>query len=303
MTVSVLSIMIAAFGNILLQCKRVTSTSHRILRTNHQVSVISGTIRRDFRRLTRDAFLYIGQSDDDHGAMVFCSGEPTRSLLKTTTAEGGSEGARGFGSFIAYGLCQQEAAADGEENDPPYDVLWRPEYIFHTDGNTDLADLARKVTGSPVTLQDVKSWGADESDSDEQSAVTKILAQKATPVTMTPKTVLEAADLWKVMSKDIAYLSIMWTSGDVEIGEGSKPASYKWYGLPWVPGDKETPGAYGEPVPDPDGGSLPMLWTGGGSAGWPKAVKVEIGLTTYVRTPSGEEARIVAIEVICDVLP
>jgi hypothetical protein len=82
------------------------------------------------------------------------------------------------------------------------------------------------------------------------------------------------------------------------------PPTYKWYGLEWDPaGGDEGEGAYTS-VSDPDSGdSLPMLWMGSESGGWPKAVKVEIGLTTYVRTSSGEEPRIVPIEVICDILP
>ena len=68
-SVTILVIMILAFGTILSQGQRVVSRSQRIIRANAQVAAIAQVFRRDVGSITTDGFLHIGTSDGP--AMVF----------------------------------------------------------------------------------------------------------------------------------------------------------------------------------------------------------------------------------------
>lgn len=254
-TVATLGIILAAFGNVLLQCKRVTTAAHKGMRANHRASVISEMIRRDFRRMTRDGFLCI-TSNNGHGAVVFCTGDPSRSILGD---------AKGFGSFVAYGMVQRAGGLDA-----PIDVLWRPEYIFKTEGDDTPPDVASHVTSDYTTLAKVKT--ADLAAA--TSLANTILAQSAIPVAMPPTTISEAADLWKVVSADIKYLSITWTDASVQADSTSdKVLSFNWY----------------------DSG----LWTAGNPHNWPKAIRFMYAINDD-ELPPGHPG---VYEVIVDILP
>lgn len=255
-TVATLGIILAAFGNVLLQCKRVTTAAHKGMRANHRASVISEMIRRDFRRMTRDGFLCI-TSNNGHGAVVFCTGDPSRSILGD---------AKGFGSFVAYGMVQRAGGLDA-----PIDVLWRPEYIFKTEGGDNPADVASRVAPNYATLAKVKA--ADRAAASTLAA--SILAQSATSVAMPPTTISEAADLWKIVSANITYLKVTWTDASVQVGDSRELEllGFNWY----------------------DSG----MWTAGNPHNWPKAIRFMYAINDD-ELPPGHPG---VYEVIVDILP
>ncbi|KKN95084.1 hypothetical protein LCGC14_0181520 [marine sediment metagenome] len=289
-TVATLGIILSAFANVLLQCRRITTMAHRGIRANHRASVISEIIRRDFRRMTRDGFLCIS-SNNGHAGVVLCAGDPSRSILGD---------AKGYGSIIAYGLVQRTGGVAA-----PIDVLWRPEYIFKTEGTGSPEDLVTRISTNYLTLADVKS-------SDRFAANTLasgVLARSIIPVAMPPTTITGAADLWKVVTGDITYLSITWTDGSAPVGPEGKPVGgFNWYGIDRdqrldtyvIRGRNDSWGDQGANATEfASGGGYRALWTARNPHNWPKAIRFVYGIDDEQLPPGHPDA----YEVIVDTLP
>jgi len=197
-TITAMSLIVAAFGNILVQCKRVVTVSHRTMRANHRVAVITESIRRDFRRLSRDGFLYLGSSGGN-GTIVLTTGDATESVLGD---------AKGLGSFVAYGLT---TSSTSDEMSPT--VLWRPEYIFTDDESGSYPDTDKGL-GFNVTMQDLRA----ESAGGFQSLATSVIGRKG-PVPMPPESMSDAGELWQVLTDKVVEFKVAWTDGRTEAGD------------------------------------------------------------------------------------
>lgn len=289
-TVATLGIILSAFANVLLQCRRVTTMAHRGIQANHRASVISEIVRRDLRRMTRDGFLCIS-SNNGHAGVVFCAGDPSRSILGD---------AKGYGSIVAYGLVQRTGGLDA-----PVDVLWRPEYIFKTEGNDSPEDLVTKISTDYPTLADVKSCDRPAAN----TLAGGVLGRSLSPVAMPPTTVTEAADLWKVVTGDITYLSITWTDASAPVGPEGKPVGgFNWYGIDRdqsldayvIRSKNDQWGDQGANATEfASGGGYRALWTARNPHNWPKAIRFVYGINDE-QLPPGHPG---AYEIIVDVLP
>ena len=275
-SVTAMSIIIAAFGQILVQCKRVVITSHQTVRANHRVSATAETLRQDFRRLTRDGFLYIGAASGGRGAtVVMTTGEPTHSILGD---------AKGYGSLVAYALSDNNSVGGY--------VLWRPEYILASSAST-LPDTLN------ISIGDLKAMNR----TDCQTWAMNVLGTMV-DIPMPPRTMGEADVLWQAVTDKISVLSIMWTDGTADLN-GTDPAELNWYGIDWIPDDSEgTNGHYltttkGDGNIELGAGGYGALWTSSNPHNWPVAVKVKYRLDDD-ELPEGYSR---LQEVICETMP
>ncbi|MHC4984579.1 MAG: PulJ/GspJ family protein [Planctomycetota bacterium] len=204
-TVTAMSIIVAAFGSILVQCKRVVTMSYRTMRANHRVAVITESFRRDFRRLSRDGFLFLSSSGGS-GAISLTTGDATESVLGD---------AKGLGSIVAYGLTTSSTLDGGQPS-----VLCRPEFIFADDDSASYADTDTAL-GINVTMQNLRA---------ESVAGYRGLADKALntigPVPMPPDDMSDADQLWRVLSDKVVEFGVDWTTG--KAGSGDPVGDFIW---------------------------------------------------------------------------
>ena len=202
-TVTAMSIIIAAFGGILVQCKRVVTISYRTMRANHRVAVITESLRRDFRRLSRDGFLYLSSSGGN-GTICLTTGDATESILGD---------AKGLGSFVAYGLTTSTYGGSTPT------ILWRPEYIF-AEGSAVFADTDSAL-GYNVTMQDLRA----ESVQGYQGLAQNVLGTM-TPLPMPPQSMTDADELWRVLTDKVVDFRVDWTDG--RAASGTPPGDFIW---------------------------------------------------------------------------
>ena len=192
-TVTAMSIIVAAFGTILVQCKRVVTISHRTMRANHRVAVITESIRRDFRRLSRDGFLYLGGSGD-RGIVVLTTGDATASLLGD---------AEGLGSFVLYAITGSSTQGTGTGG-----ILLRPEYVLTEETSLQFDDTD-KALGHNLNLHDLHARTESEQRLLAQSMVNNCIFLMPVP----PDSMQDASELWRVLSNRVESLSVAWTDG------------------------------------------------------------------------------------------
>ena len=315
-TIAAMSIMMAAFGNILLQCKRVVSSTHRTLRMNHRISVVADLFRRDIGRLTKDGFLCITEVADGMPAIIFTVGGDTQSVVGDV---------EGIGAIVAWGI----AARQDPEN---LDILWRPEYVLYSQGTVeddpvagrlppDVADFLGGLadnadTDNPPdgildmsleTLKDIKAASHAEIAGDSATSdnmIDNLLSENDAVFRIPPPSKAEADKLWKAVCKDIDRLSIAWTDYSETANGG-----FKWYGLtwswsgsptsPWVfnvveqePGATTGPESYGT-----IGGGYRAVWTSHEPDKWPKAVRIQF----WFKEEALPEGFGKVYEVVCDI--
>ena len=127
-SVTILVIMLLAFGTILTQGQKVVSRSQRIIRANAQAAAIAQVFRRDMGGITTDGFLYIGS--DDAPAMVFTAvgsfTSQTSSLTPTPQANaavicysGGNDSSTGAQGKI---LCREAHLLTKPASAPAWNV-------------------------------------------------------------------------------------------------------------------------------------------------------------------------------------
>jgi len=116
--VTILVIMILAFGSILSQGQIVVTKSQRMIRANAQAAAIAQVFRRDVASITVDGFLHVGNSDSP--ALVFTA---MGSYVSRTTRSGVPPTATA--AVICY-----SAGSDASNSDAPGKVLCREAHLL-----------------------------------------------------------------------------------------------------------------------------------------------------------------------------
>lgn len=303
-TVAAMSIMMAAFGNILLQCKRVVNATHRTLRMNHRISVITDLFRRDVRRITKDGFLCITQIADGVPAIVFTTAGPNQSVLA---------GVQGYGSIVAWGIVGRR---EKDSMNTYLDTLWRPEFIFAVPGTDttgvpdDVADFI-PTQSALETLKDVKT----ASHGDISTMVDDLLGRAGAVFMIPPPSKVEADKLWMAVCRDMAVsesdgspfplAAITWT----DYSEQNADGSFEWYGLE-VTGSEEQGSWQARVNPKSADAGAPVgaeafggaggyraLWTSHEPGSWPKAIKLKF----WIDRDALPEGFGQVYEVVCDI--
>ena len=154
-SVTILVIMILAFGTILSQGQKVVTRSQRIIRANAQAAAIAQVFRRDVASITTDGFLHIGSGDAP--AMVFTSvgsfTSQTSSLDPTPQANaavicysGGNDSSTGAQGKI---LCREAHLLTKPAGAPAWNVT------TSDITNLYLSDIQMEATGAtPANIKD-----------------------------------------------------------------------------------------------------------------------------------------------------
>jgi len=268
-SVSILAGMILAFNVILSQSQRVVSGAQRSIRANSSGMAIAQVIRRDFRSISKDGFLYIGQDTD--ASRVVSGGTDKRPVVIFTTAglsESVTGNARGTGSLICYRAATNTVTSDD-------DILCRIGLVLSTEAST-----------SPVWAAGDR-WGTDLADINKMTEV-QIKSGIVTPLeaamqlTIPPNSASDIASLWKVLAHNVRVVG--GSSTDLKI-EYSLPNELGTWRLPPVAG---------------------VTWTYRNQDAWPVAIKFRLtmGTSSEVRralrdTENPDNA--VDYEVICPI--
>ena len=301
-TVAAMTIMMAAFGNILLQCKRVVNATHLNLRMNHRISVVADLFRRDIQRMTKDGFLCLTEMADGLPAIMFTTGGPSYSVLGDV---------EGYGSIVAWGLAGRR---EKDSMNTHLDVLWRPEYVFYSKGEIafdptggrqppDVANFMYPGDENNLeTLQMIKA-ATHEELAGPLGVIDNIVSENTATYMIPPPSKREADKLWKAVSRDIKRITIMWT----DYSEWNDDDSIKWYGMEWdysanleswsyaIKKQLETPTAGHPEFYSQDG--YRAIWTSHEPGRWPKAVRLQFYFADEA-LPSGFGK---VYEVICDI--
>ena len=211
-SVTILVIMILAFGTILSQGQRVVTRSQRIIRANAQVAAIAQVFRRDVGGLTTDGFLHITAGDGP--AMVFTSvgsfTSQTSDLTPTPQANA---------AVICY------SSGDDSSTGSQGKILCRE------------AHLLTKPTGAPawnpatndVTLLYLSDIQMEATGATPANIVAKFGGHAAIPTL--PKTLDEAKKTWPILVNGCTNINVTyrltggttwvntvktWTSKDVD---------------------------------------------------------------------------------------
>jgi len=107
--VTILVIMILAFGSILSQGQALVSKSQRMIRANAQASAVAQVFRRDVAAMTSDGFLYVG--NDDTPALLFTAVGPYISHVESIAGLPPTANA----AVISYNAAL-DLSASGESN-------------------------------------------------------------------------------------------------------------------------------------------------------------------------------------------
>ncbi len=213
---AILSLMILLFSMVLNSTQQVTSTAHATMRGNAAAAAIADVIRKNVARITKNGFLCITQTADDSPVLMFTTSGTTSSVTSNSVATE---------AVVMLGLCDNTAAQNSK-------VLWTkrmlldpnaPPLVTDDDLWTDVGFQAQPDRVSVNTLiTDSTTPGID------QEILTGIDVS----------TELDAySGLWQVLAVDCEGLSITWTDGLDNNGDGQMD----WYGIINQYDDTQTP--------------------------------------------------------------
>lgn len=332
--VSILAMIILAFGTILTQAQKVVKTSQTNMRTNSTVSAIAQVIRQDFRQLTRSGFLCITQTNGSVNSvprLLFTTAGTTRSKTLDVTGQYGipvygtiknqlydPHGTEyKFGTYSCL-VCQKWVL---NPNPNPTtilrDVWW--DYDLLEIQKLSRVELSNNFIGTNTTGL------LNAFPKDDDSAGPNVLY-------VPPRNADDLDRLWEVLSNETSRLSVMWT-------DGTKTSNVlNWYGILYndfdsdghsptnrkrVPRDPDwetktindvTDEEFEFNIPDvpnPADSNYRALWTHRNQTNWPKAIR--ISFVIYDKTmaegmqvddEAGDinvEARSKRYEVICPI--
>jgi prepilin-type N-terminal cleavage/methylation domain-containing protein len=286
--VTVLSLLILMFGRVITQAQRVVSGSQERMRSSAEATAVTQVIRSDLRQATQHGFLAIAQRDDDTPQLMVTTAGVTPSKTHPRVSSGG---------VSIFGLCDNESG----DSDPNYRVLYAQRLVLGdlAEGdviNWDLANVQRRNrarlaagAGSLVEyLSQTLPPGAVDVGSGGRPAI-HIPVQNLGDI--------EA--LWQVLVPQCAWMSVMWTDGDVPAGNDG----LRWYGVDWVKDpvtedwgyeprwrdgagtDADTWAADDTLVEFEDArGGYRAVWTHHNQGAWPKAVRLRFKLDDELGT-------------------
>jgi hypothetical protein len=266
--VAILAVIIVTFSIILSQTQRVVSTGQQAMRANATAAAVEQAIRKDFRRLSHNGFLFIYGQEDRMQCWLATAG-PVQSMTADSTAAH----VRGTGAIIGYGLCDNPAA-----DDPNTDVLWRAGYVLSREPDDLPPEWATFHAGTKDVVQadfaDIqrRSWATLLTKLVEGVVLDEYLPEERT---VPPQTLEDIEDLWVVLRQDVKTFQVAWTDGTCDAGGN----------LEWYTPDHPMPGSQPwEDESDPYG----VLWTRQNPTcdAWPLAVRIRFTLSEAL-FPSG----------------
>ena len=192
--VGVLAIMVLGFGTILSQTQRVVVGAQESMRANGQAAAIEQIIRNDVLRVSKIGFMSVTDANGSP-ALVFTAAGVNQSLTGD---------ARGLGSIVAYGLCDNDGAGAAGK------ILLRHGRVLDSDvaGGVDADQLAMDL--AELQIQDAAAMDATKSS---------ILAGLPSSLSAPASSLSEVGSLWQVLARDCAVLKIEWTTGDLSGGK------------------------------------------------------------------------------------
>lgn len=188
-TVAILSMIIASFSVVILQCNRMVTTAQRIMRANAKIGAISQLLRKDIQRITKGGIMVIRRSGTG-AVMLLTTGEPMTTTRSATDC---------LGSYVVWGQKTNLA-------DPTSNVLWRPEYGFTTARALGMDD----VIGT--SLAEVQAYSRGQASTGASSAIGKGANNLYYPA----ENLSQIDGLWQIVSGGCSELEIKWTDGSVD---------------------------------------------------------------------------------------
>lgn len=280
--VSILCIMLVAFGKIISESRKVVSVSQATLRANNAASSLEQAFREDIRRATQNGFLCI--STRGGNPALYCA---TAGPVGSMTDAASPAQMRSNGKIVAYALNGSTLLRggwllrpEGGTFDSSKDFLW----------GQDVADI--QMAGKPAIHQSFVT--------SLDTGANGILDN----VTWPPVNDADLKNSWKYLAGNISQLSIMWTDGTPRYdGDGTNNGTnhrvgLNWYGIGrdssdatklaispqdktngvgnWIGRtvDKLTSGQF-----EYDAGGYHALWTKDDPSKWPLAVKISFNIT------------------------
>lgn len=183
--VTILVIMILAFGSILSQGQTVVAKSQRMIRKNAQAAAIAQVFRRDVGSITADGFLHVGSSDTP--ALVFTA---TGSYV-SRTSRSGVVPPKGNAAVICYSTGPDESSTSA-----PGKVLCREAHILAKPPGLPGTWTPRRSDVMRMYLSHIQM--KSKSPNGDPSYLVRKFGQHAGIYTL-PKSITHVKDSWPVL--------------------------------------------------------------------------------------------------------
>jgi len=184
-SVAILASMVLAFNLILSSTQQVVSTTQRDIRANAAAMAIAHVVRRDFRGLSKDGWLYIGSQN----------GTPVLAFTVAGASESVTGKSHGNGSIVCYRLAENTVTSATK------DLFARIALVLDKDTDADAS--------SPWPVGD--RYNADLKYVQKLPAA-NVLSEVVTPLSTAQNLVLppdntsQVRELWKVLTQNISEL-------------------------------------------------------------------------------------------------
>lgn len=184
-SVTILVILIGAFGLIITQAQKVVNTGQTAMKANAISVALADAFRQDCRQITQNGFICLTQAANGTPQLFFSTAGATPSI---------TGGPTGMGAFVGCGICP-----GGRSN-----VLWKTGWVLNQtstgDGwQYDLADVQR------LSRQNINSTVGTLSS-------TAVPTNFAIP----PQNLTDVGNLWQCLSTDCPLLAITWSDGSLD---------------------------------------------------------------------------------------
>jgi len=228
--VTIMVIMILAFGTILTQSRRVVSGTQRMIRSNSQAAALGQTFRQDIRRATQQGLLCITQTAPGSSPRLLITiAGPVPSKTRPLVGTGG---------FAHFGL----SANASPMATPGNYVLFAQRWVLIAGAGMG-GDIW--ATMDLANVQALRRHDPDPDKPDMNKTCTNVCdfspGGMIAPVSIPPRDLSEVNALWQVLADKCQWLSIMWTDGTDTGG------ALNWYGI-----DRVVTNDQGTPDPEDD---------------------------------------------------
>jgi prepilin-type N-terminal cleavage/methylation domain-containing protein len=184
-TVAILALMVAAFGQIIGEAQTLVVTSQAIMRANARATSLAGVIREDVARASQLGFLHVSNNK-----VYIATPGPCTSVLDGTT---------GTGSIVAIGRADTD--------------LYRGRWIL-ADTDTGLPNDAFTVSGASPDFTDLQTATDTEINDTfvaRMDTITENLSMKPDDAT----TLNNINGLWPLLARDCSNLEIRAYASDM----------------------------------------------------------------------------------------
>jgi hypothetical protein len=205
-SVTVLTILILAFGQVLASAQKLVNYSLAAARANAAANAIQFAIRQDLTSLSQGGFLRI-EDNGNNDRIYFAAAGVSHSVAGGVTGENDA-----MGAVVGYGTC----TAEGLDAGVPGNILWRGNWMLNNRTASAAADFA------PWEFSDLWTNTGDLDAAIAAFPNNSVYAPDS--LTSPPTTPAQMQLLWKYLALGCTEFNVDWSDGS----GWAPPGTYTW---------------------------------------------------------------------------